>query len=132
MVYVDNLVQGVVRAELIADPPHRAWWVADREPYTLSCIVATVGEALRQEGYDVADGSLRIPALVGRLAERADRMIQGSGRYISQVHVLGEMDKTIAVDITATVHDLGYNPEVTLLDGMRRSIQWCHQRGIQL
>ena len=132
MVYIDHLVQGVVLAELVDDPTRRAWWVADREPYTLEHIVDTVGEALRSAGYDVAGRSLRVPAAVGRAAEVADRVLQASGRYNSQIHVLGEMDKTIAVDVSATIEDLGYEPEVDLFEGMRRSIRWCREQGISL
>ena len=132
MVYIDHLVQGVVLAELVDDPPRRAWWVADAEPYALQHIVETVGDALRSFGYDVAGRSLRVPAVVGRAAEVADRFLQASGRYNSQIHVLGEMDKTIAVDVSETIVDLGYEPEVDLLEGMRRSIRWCREQGIDL
>jgi len=132
MVYVYHLVQGVVLAELVERPMYRAWWIADREPYPLEHVIQTVGEALRAEGYEVAENSLRVPAFVGRFAEAADRVIQKSGRYVTQVHVLGEMDKTIAVDVSAAVDDLGYDPDTSLLDGMRRSIRWCRARGITL
>jgi nucleoside-diphosphate-sugar epimerase len=62
----------------------------------------------------------------------ADRMVQGLGRYQQQLHVLGEMNHTIACDISATCRDLGYNPSVELYDGMRRSIRWCVAEGIEL
>lgn len=132
MVFVEHLVDGVRRAQLVRDPANREWWIADREPYTLDHIVETVSEALRGEGYDVAERPLRVPSVVGRLAEAADRALQATGRYNSQVHVLGEMDKTIAVDISAAQEDLGYEPWVPLLDGMRRSIRWCREQGIEL
>ena len=53
MVYVDNLVQGILAAELTCTPPGRAWWIADAEPYALAEIVVTVGRALAAEGLDV-------------------------------------------------------------------------------
>ena len=54
MVYVDNLVQGIVRAELSDAAPGAAWWIADARPYEVNEIVDTVGRALRAEGFDVA------------------------------------------------------------------------------
>jgi nucleoside-diphosphate-sugar epimerase len=132
MVYVDNLVQGIVRAELTPTPPGRAWWIADAEPYEVNDIVATVGRALRAEGFDVAPNRVRLPAIAGRLAERADALLQRAGRYVQQVHVLGEMDKTIACDISAARTDLGYAPDVALEEGMRRSIRWCVEQGLDL
>lgn len=132
MVYVGNLVQGVVRAELADTAPGRGWWIADARPYEINEIVATVGRALTAEGYDVAPNRLRLPDVAGRIAERADALIQRTGRYVQAIHVLGEMGKTIACDVTAARDELGYEPEVELEDGMRRSIRWCRARGLEL
>jgi nucleoside-diphosphate-sugar epimerase len=132
MAYIDNLVQGIVRAELTPTAPGLGWWIADAHPYTVTEIVETVGAALRDEGYDVTPNRLRLPEPVGTLAERIDRVLQGRGRYNQQLHVLGEMNKTIAVDVSAARRDLGYEPEVDLHEGMRRSIRWCRDQGIQL
>ena len=132
MVYVDNLVQGVVRAELVATPPGRGWWIADARPYSVTEIVETVGRALADAGFDVAPNRVRVPDVVGRLAELADSSLQRIGRYQQQVHVLGEMNKTIACDISVSRTELGYDPEVELAEGMRRSIRWCVEQGLEL
>jgi len=132
MVYVDNLVDGVLLAELVITPPGRGWWIADARAYTVAEIVETVGRALTAEGYEVTPNRLRIPVLASRLAEAADAMIQRTGRYHQQVHVLGEMGKTIACDITVARDELGYEPSVELEEGMRRSIRWCQEQGLAL
>jgi nucleoside-diphosphate-sugar epimerase len=132
MVYIDNLVQGVQRAQRWTGAPGRGWWIADARPYTVAEIVDTVGRALRDEGYDVAARRAGLPIAVGRLAETADRWIQRAGRYQQQLHVLGEMAHTIAVDISTAERELGYAPAVDLYDGMRRSIAWCRDEGIEL
>jgi nucleoside-diphosphate-sugar epimerase len=132
MTYIDNLVQGIVRAELTATAPGQGWWIADAEPYTVKEIVATVGEALRAEGFDVAPNRVRLPDVIGSMAERLDGVVQSRGRYVTPLHVLGEMNKNIAVDIGAARRDLGYDPKVSLAEGMRSSIRWCLERGIEL
>ncbi len=132
MVHVDNLVQGIVRAELSTAAPGSAWWIADERPYEVAEIVDTVGRALAAEGFDVKPNRLRLPAIAGRLAERADALIQRTGRYVQQIHVLGEMDKTIACDISVAREELGYAPTVALEEGMRQSIRWCVEQGIEL
>ena len=76
--------------------------------------------------------STRLPAIAGRVAELGDRLVQGLGRYQQQLHVLGEMNHTIACDISVTRRDLGYEPQVELYEGMRRSIRWCVEQGLQL
>jgi nucleoside-diphosphate-sugar epimerase len=45
------------------------------------------------------------------------------------VHVLSEMNKTIACSIDQARRDLGYEPAVDLYEGMRRSIRWCLAEG---
>jgi nucleoside-diphosphate-sugar epimerase len=132
MVYIGNLVQGVVRAELTPTDPGLGWWIADEHPYTVNEIVETVGAVMCEEGFDVKPNRLRLPNIVGSLAERVDGLLQSSGRYNQQFHVLGEMNKTIAVDISAAKRDLGYQPDIALAEGMRSSVQWCLDQGIEL
>jgi len=132
MVFVENLVDGVLRAELVATVAGRGWWIADARPYAVNEIVETVGRALSDEGYVVRPNRVRLPDAVARLAERADGMIQRSGRYHQQLHVLGEMNKNIACSIDGARAELGYEPAVELYDGMRRSIRWCRERGLEL
>ncbi len=132
MVYVDNLVQGIVAAELTATPAGRGWWIADARPYALNEIVETVGRALRAEGFAVTPNRVRLPAFAGRLAERADAAVQRTRHYVPQLHVLGELATTIACDISVAATELGYAPEVELEEGMRRSIRWCVEQGLRL
>ncbi|MFZ2501049.1 MAG: NAD(P)-dependent oxidoreductase, partial [Nocardioides sp.] len=132
MVYLDNLVQGVMLGLTHPAAPGEAFWVADRRPYPMAEIVETVREILQQEGYAVRSGPLRLPRVVGAWAERADRLLQARERYVAEVHVVGELDKTIACDISVTERLLGYRPEVELAEGMRRSVRWCRERGIDL
>lgn len=135
MVYIDNLVDGMLAALgylSAGGASGRGWWVADAVPYSVNEIIETVGRALRDEGHHVRKNSFRLPNVVGRIAETVDRRIQGAGRYNQQVHVLGEMNKNIACDITETMSEIGYVPRVDLYDGMRRSIRWCAEQGIEL
>lgn len=132
MTYIDNLVQGIVRAELTDTEAGKGWWIADAEPYTVNEIVETVGDALRAEGFEVKPNSFRLPNLSGTVAEKIDAAAQKAGKYITQFHVLGEMNKNIAVDISAARTDLGYDPQVSLAQGMRNSIRWCLDQGIEL
>ena len=62
----------------------------------------TVRGALEAEGLDVVEREpLRVPALVGVVAEEVDAFLQAAGRYVQAVHVLGELKDTIACDIVA-------------------------------
>jgi nucleoside-diphosphate-sugar epimerase len=133
MVYTDNLVQGLLRAEVADKAPGNAYWVADAEPYELREILATVRRALAAEGLAVSGPErVPLPRAVARAAELADALIQGRGRYAQALHVLGELNHTIACDITRARTELGYEPTVGLEEGMRASIRWCLEHGEQL
>jgi nucleoside-diphosphate-sugar epimerase len=135
MVHTDNLVQGLVRAEVSDKAPGNAYWVADARPYELREILTTVRRALEAEGLALSGpdpGRLRLPRLAARAAERADSLLQGRGRYSQPLHVLGELNHTIACDIGRARDELGYRPTVELEQGMRASIRWCLARGERL
>jgi nucleoside-diphosphate-sugar epimerase len=130
MVYTGNLVQGALRAEVADAALGRAYWIADAEPYELRAVLETVRDALEAEGLAVKRGTpMPVPRAVAMVAERADRLLQAAGRYVQAVHVLGELKDTIACDISRARAELGYDPEVGLLDGMRASVRWCLERG---
>jgi nucleoside-diphosphate-sugar epimerase len=131
MVYSGNLVHGLLRAEVAAAAPGRAWWLADPTPYSLREILTTVRAALEAEGLEVS-GSLRsVPRVVGVVAEKVDGLLQSRGLYQQAVHVLGELKDTIACDTSAAARELAYSPSVGLLEGMRASIRWGLERGMQ-
>jgi nucleoside-diphosphate-sugar epimerase len=132
MVFVENLVDGILAAELVEGARGRGYWIADAEPYTVNDIVATVGRALTDEGLSVKPASTRLPALAAKIAETGDRVLQAVGVYQQQLHVLGEMGHSIACDISRSTAELGYVPAVSLYEGMRRSIRWCLDQGLEL
>jgi nucleoside-diphosphate-sugar epimerase len=133
MAYTDNLVQGLLRAEVADKAPGNAYWVADERPYELGEILATVRRALEAEGLPTSGPErVSLPRFAARLAQRADTLLQGRGRYVQPLHVLGELNHTIACDISRARDELGYRPTVALEDGMRASIRWCLDHGEQL
>ena len=91
-----------------------------------------VGRALVDEGLSVKPPTTHLPNVAALIAEVGDRVLQRVGVYQQQLHVLGEMGHTIAVDISRTTAEIGYVPKVELYEGMRRSIRWCLDQGLEL
>lgn len=133
MVYIDNLCRGLL---LAAATPHAAgqtYWIADRTPYTMNQIIDTIERLLECEfGVQCAHKRVRLPGFVSSLAYAADLCLQTIGLYNQKIHVLSEMNKTIACSIAKAERQLGYNPKIELEEGMRRSLQWCFQHGFNL
>ena len=129
LAYTGNLVDGLLRAEVADAAPGGAYWVADAEPYELREVIQGVRDALRAEGFTVSQRQPHLPASVGKAAAAADAFLQGRGRYVQALHVLGEIKDTIACDISKARADLGYEPKTGLVAGMRASVRWCVERG---
>lgn len=132
MVDVDHLAEAARLAVTCDLPGVRAYWVADARPYRMTEVLDAVRQAARAEGLPVTGGALRLPAAVGPLAQRADAWLQSRGRYQQELHVAGELDKTIACSVAGAVRDLGFQPAEDLVEGMRRSIRWGLTHGQHL
>ena len=128
--YVDNVCQGLLLAEASKAANGRVYWIADRYPYTMNEIIDTVELLMESEfGLEVRHGRFRLPDITSDLALMADKVIQAVGIYNPEIHVLSEMNKTIACSVAKATEDLGYDPTVSLEEGMRRSLRWCVQNG---
>jgi nucleoside-diphosphate-sugar epimerase len=132
MAFTDNLVSGLLLAETATAAAGRAYWVADAEPYELADILRQVRAALEAEGLPVSGGQPKLPRPAAEAAAALDGFLQSRGRYVQALHVLGELKDTIACDITRARVELGYDPKVSLFDGMRASVRWCVARGLAL
>ena len=72
---------------------------------------------------------LRLPGIAAEVAYLCDWALQAVGLYHQKIHVLSEMNKTIACDISKAKNELGYAPAIDLEEGMRRSIADVLTRG---
>lgn len=133
MAYVDNLCQGLLLAASVERAAGQLYWIADQRPYSMNEIVDTVERLLEREfGQRCAHKRLRLPGLASAVAYAADWTLQALGLYHPKIHVLSEMNKTIACSVAKAERELGYAPKVDLEEGMRRSLFWCAERGAQM
>ncbi len=131
MAYVDNLAQGLLLAASVPAARGRTYWIADERPYTMNEIVDCVERLLRDEfRVPCKGGRRRLPGAVAGIAERIDRMVQACGFYFQKIHVLSEMNKSIACSVARAKEELGYRPAVDLEEGMRRSLRWVIGQGL--
>ena len=133
MAYVDNLCHGLLLAERIAEARGQAYWIADERPYAMTEILETVATVMQRDfGLVVARPPRRLPSITSDCARVADRLLQCVGLYEPRVHVLSEMNLTIACSIDKARRQLGYRPTVSLEEGMRRSLAWVLAHGLSL
>jgi nucleoside-diphosphate-sugar epimerase len=133
MAYIDNLCQGIALAAVSEKARGQVYWIADERPYSMNEVVDTVARLLDEEfARPTKHRRMRLPGIISELALLADRTIQSLGLYHTKIHVLSEMNKTIACSIERAQRELRYQPAVSLKEGMRRSISWCLERGIAI
>jgi nucleoside-diphosphate-sugar epimerase len=97
--------------------------VADERAYSMNEIVDTIELLLKTEFGQTCTGKrMRLPSIASEVASGVDSVLQGMGLYHQKIHVLSEMNKTIACSIEKAKRDLGYQPTVDLKEGMRRSL----------
>ena len=133
MAYVDNICHGLLLCEKVEAARGRTYWIADAHPYTMNEVVDTI-ERLLEEEFDrkVAHKRLRLPGMVSEIAGLCDAALQSIGLYNTKIHVLSEMNKTIACSVDRARAELGFEPRISLEEGMRRSIAWCLDNGFDI
>lgn len=133
MSYVDNTSLGLLLAAATESAAGQTYWIADDRPYSMNEIVDTVEDLLETEfGMQVDHGRMKLPGVASEVALAVDAAVQATGLYQQKVHVLSEMNKTIACSVEKARTELGYAPGVELREGMRRSIEWCLANGQEI
>ena len=130
MAYIDNLCQGLMLAALEPRAAGQIYWIADERPYSMNQVVDTVERLLETEFQQTcAHKRMRLPGFAADVAQIIDGTLQSLGAYQQKIHVLSEMNKTIACVVGKATAELGYRPAVALEEGMRRSLRWCFENG---
>lgn len=123
MAYTGNLAQGLILASQVPRAAGQIYWIADERPYSMNEIIDTIERLLETEfSQKCAHKRMRLPDVASEVALFMDSVLQNAGLYHQKIHVLSEMNKSIACCIKKAKKELGYNPKIFLEEGMRRSI----------
>jgi nucleoside-diphosphate-sugar epimerase len=133
MGYLDNICQGILLAAMTEKANGQIYWLADKRPYSMNEVMDTIERLLETEfGQKCAHRRMRLPGFVSDVARLADATLQAAGVYHQKIHVLSEMNQTIACSVARAEAELGYRPTVSLEEGMRRSMIWCRDNGVKI
>jgi nucleoside-diphosphate-sugar epimerase len=133
MAYTDNICQGLLLCEKHEAARGQVYWIADENPYEMRQIIDTIERVMERDfRIPVAHKRIRLPGFVSDLARMVDWILQKLGLYHQKIHVLSEMNRNIACSVDKAKRELGYQPEVALEEGMRRSIEWLRSRDVEI
>lgn len=126
MSYIENISQGLIRSALYEKANGQIYWIADEKPYSMNQIIDTIEDLLENEfKLKVHHKRMKLPNFISKMAYGIDWSMQKIGFYHQKIHVLSEMNKTIACSIEKAQKELDYNPKFSLREGMKKSISWA-------
>ena len=122
--YIGNLVQATRLAMTHPAAGGEIFYVVDQPIYTTRSITEAMANAL-----GVPLRILHLPALAGPVAYCADRVLGAAGIYWQNLHLVGEAHWHVALSCAKIQQRLGYEPAITIQEGMRRAVEWCRSQG---
>ena len=126
MSYIENITQGLIRSALYEKAKGQIYWIADEKPYSMNQIIDTIENLLENEfKLKVHHKRMKLPNFISKMAYGIDWSMQKVGLYQQKIHVLSEMNKTIACSIKKAQRELDYKPKFSLREGMKKSISWA-------
>ena len=133
MTYIDNLIESIALSSRLDLKSGESFWIADEKPYEMIEIINTIKKVLSNEfNIEAKSNNMNIPSFVSDIARLADLTIQFFGLYQQKIHVLSEMNQTIACKVNKAKKILDYDPKVSLYEGMKNSIDWCIKNNIKI
>ena len=119
-----NISQGAIRAALTQEANGNIYWISDQKPYSYNEIISTIRSVMEKEfGIVCRYNTIKLPSVLSDISYLADYLIQSTGFYNKEIHVLSEMNKTIACSIKKAESELNYNPTFNLYNGTVISIK---------
>jgi len=124
--YVDSLVDALVAAQKPGRGDGKAYLIADADYVTIEDLVRAVGRALK---VDVKIRHLPIIPLIiaGHVCEKVCKPFRISPPIFPRR--VDWFRQNRAFDISAARRDLGYDPQVDLDEGLRRTAEWYKAEG---
>ena len=125
MSYIDNTVYGVIKAIDSGKTNGQIYWFGDEKPYKLIDVYKEIAKNL-----GVTIKPICIPWALCWLAEKIDQFTGNLGQYHRHIHVMGETGHYIWCDTSKAQRDFGYEPKISLQEGMRLTIESMRKAGL--
>lgn len=127
LVYVDDLVEGILKAAFSPRAVNRAYFICGEEGITWR----QLQKAIKEEGGCRAL-TIRIPACTTRLAAWASGIkmrITGRATLVNREKVRMGTPRCWCLSGERAARELGFRPAVSLAEGIRRTWAWYREQG---
>lgn len=127
VVYVENLVDGIIQSALRPEAVGQTFYVADSEPLTRRDLARLI-----QEAVDTWALPLPVPAWVVRTASRVSEALArgfGQAAFFDRHKATDLLTLNWGCRIDHARRFLGYEPSVSTKDGMKLTADWYRAKG---
>jgi nucleoside-diphosphate-sugar epimerase len=121
---VKNICQAILLSSILKISKGKIYWIADDKNYNMIEILEIIKRVYKDKfNIQPKKNFIKIPFFVGQLFELLDYLIQKTGFYSQKIHVLSELNKNIACDISLAKKELNYMPKIGLYEGTFKVIK---------
>jgi len=125
LVYVDNLVKGIVLAGESKNAIRQTYILSDRNPYTMSEFITTIAK------HEKVRVPFHIPVWFAYLGTFCFRLLRFAGvPQLLSVDRIKNMTINHSFNISKAIKELDYNLETNLNESVKRTVQWYKEKGI--
>ncbi len=118
MANVKNICQGIFLASIKKISKGKIYWIADEKNLNMLEIIEIIKNVFNNEfNIKSKKNLIKLPFIFGQIFEFLDFFLQRINIYSKKIHVLSELNKNIACDISLAKNELGYNPKIDLYRG---------------
>ena len=125
LVYIDNLVKGIVLAGKSKNAVKQTYILSDKRTYTLNEFVETIA---RNENVKMPMHFPLFIAYIGALFFRILSIFK-IPRLLSKDRIKN-LTMNHSFDVSKAIKELKYDPKITLDEGVRRTVQWYKKNKI--
>jgi nucleoside-diphosphate-sugar epimerase len=124
--YIDNLVDGMMLAEKSVRSTGKIYFISDNKVYTPNEFAEAIAS---EEG--VVLKKIHLPYIIASISGGLLVLLEKLFRiYSVAIYSVKTMAIDYACDIKKAQQELGYNPQIDLQEGIRRTVQWCKEQGL--
>ena len=118
MANVKNICQGIFLASIKKNSKGKIYWIADEKNLNMLEIIKTIKKVFNKE-FNIKEKKnfIKLPYFFGQIFELIDYYLQKLNIYSQKIHVLSELNKNIACDISLAKKELEYKPKIDLYKG---------------
>ena len=118
MANVKNICQGIFLASIKEISKGKIYWIADEINLSMLDIIETIKKVFNDKfKIKSKKNFIKIPHFFGQIFEKTDFILQKLNIYSQKIHVLSELNKNIACDISLAKKELDYKPKINLFNG---------------